>query len=738
MDSAIRVFDADGLLQEQLKGHSKGVISFSWVPGASNLLVSGSWDGLAILWDIESGQELQRFGPHENGVHVLAVSQDTLITTSTGEAVDGKPANFQIRFWNLSTGQASASPIRDHAGSIRSIAALPGVSGFLTTSNDGSVVMRGIDGQPIEQLFHSPTDDGSPPFVLDCCPLLTDLGMDFVSCGEDGSFNVWSGGELVQSIKHPTTVWTAAALPQSAEAGEGCFVTGCHDGNLRVFAKNNESYNQNALIVQLNINFHEEVLEKQKARSQGPSQEEIAKAVKWEDRGKHTAGRKENDVMVFNRDGTLIAAQFNSGSWVFIGEVTGQGDGGHIDGVWFDHVMPVEIETATGLKNLQLGYNNGENPFVAAQRFIDYHQMPQGYLSQIADWIQQRAGKNSAPTIGSAAPAPQNNTASVNPIAAPVVHVSHVINGYAVYDELPNQGKLLAKLQELNNEAAGSGSRALDAASLSRVEQAISTLWETSRYHTSELSFAELQALFHLTDCFTVDKRFIVYDLLRLLVLHPQTASSLAASPSGLITVLTQIVELLSSLVASGGSTSSAGLPISALQNTLLTMSKFVANLWRSDTIRRTLNNTSSTLVSQVTFAFTVLLSQTALYAACNKTVRLALLAVPFNMLASTYVFNVMNNGTATSEVIEKIIVAALQVFHAERETEATVYRAAQCLQTLMKYALMDTKRVLLDTSWVVVGTHAGSFIAQQVVPRWPAGSATHTALQEIASELNK
>lgn len=165
MDAKIRIFDDNGEPQGKLIGHTKGVISFSWT--ATNYLVSGSWDGSAILWDIQTERSLQKFSPHENGVHVLALSNGLIATTSTGESVDGKPANYQIRFWNATTGQQEGSSIKDHGGSIRSIAALPGVGGFLTTANDGSVVMRSIEGQVIEAMYHTPGDDGTPPFVLD-------------------------------------------------------------------------------------------------------------------------------------------------------------------------------------------------------------------------------------------------------------------------------------------------------------------------------------------------------------------------------------------------------------------------------------------------------------------------------------------------------------------------------------------------------------------------------------------
>lgn len=165
MDSNIRIFDVEGTLLTVLRGHSKGVISFSWT--TNNQLLSGSWDGTAKIWDLVNFQEMKSFGPHENGVHVLGLSNGLVATTSTGESIDGRPAHFRLRFWDASTGNTVGSAIEDHLGSIRSISALPGMDGILTTSNDGTVVMRSIDGQCIEILAHPVQEDGSPPFVLD-------------------------------------------------------------------------------------------------------------------------------------------------------------------------------------------------------------------------------------------------------------------------------------------------------------------------------------------------------------------------------------------------------------------------------------------------------------------------------------------------------------------------------------------------------------------------------------------
>jgi WD40 repeat protein len=164
MDSKIRIYDSNGNILGSLVGHSKGVISFSWTK--SFQLISGSWDGLAILWDMNSFQQLRSFGPHENGVHVLGLSNGLIATTSTGEAVNSRPDNFFIRIWDTD-GKLVTGPIKDHSGPVRSIASLPGFDGFLTTSNDGSVVVRSIEGQVIESLVHPLQEDGSPPFILD-------------------------------------------------------------------------------------------------------------------------------------------------------------------------------------------------------------------------------------------------------------------------------------------------------------------------------------------------------------------------------------------------------------------------------------------------------------------------------------------------------------------------------------------------------------------------------------------
>eukprot|EP01037_Dinobryon_pediforme_P038587 gene38587-46697_t len=127
-----------------------------------------------------------------------------------------------------------------------------------------------------------------------------------------------------------------------------------------------------------------------------------------------------------------------NGTWVEVGEVTGSSDGGFVGTEFYDHVLPVEIETPRGLQSLRLGYNNGENPFVAAQRFINQNELPQNYLQQIADWILQTPQLGETPTAAAAA------------AVAKKAQFSFKASGYLQFDEIPQKDKFLAKIAEFN------------------------------------------------------------------------------------------------------------------------------------------------------------------------------------------------------------------------------------------------------------------------------------------------
>lgn len=85
-------------------------------------------------------------------------------------------------------------------------------------------------------------------------------------------------------------------------------------------------------------------------------------------------------------------------------------------------VIPVEIELPGGLMKLEIGYNQGQNPFTVAQDFIDKHMLDQAYLREIADYITQRAGEYRPPVLGnddSVNSAPSGTVSNEPAVAAP-------------------------------------------------------------------------------------------------------------------------------------------------------------------------------------------------------------------------------------------------------------------------------------------------------------------------------
>eukprot|EP00903_Cladosiphon_okamuranus_P020256 g18590.t1 len=379
MDKLVRVYDHFGKQHRMLQGHEGGVISFSWT--AAGQLISGSWDGTAKVWDVAGGACVVTLGGHENGVCVLGLPDGKVATGSTGRQDSGRVVDFQIRIWS-ETGE-QIKTLREHSGPVRSLDLAPGV-GFMSTSNDGNARLWSLDGAPLATMPHPATLSGDAAFVLQGCVLAGDAG-ESVSVDESGGCIVWRGSERGQSLPHPSGLWCVCALPN------GDFATGCQDHVVRVWTRAPER----AASAEVSQAFDKSVIDGQTKAKQGPSAQEIAALPKWDERHS-TRGKSEGQVQVFQRAGKAIAAQWSAASstWIEVGEVMGSSEGGQVDGESFDRVYPIEVEGQGGaVRKLQIGYNDGQNPFVAAQNFIDKNELPQTYLNEIAEHLTKMAGQ---------------------------------------------------------------------------------------------------------------------------------------------------------------------------------------------------------------------------------------------------------------------------------------------------------------------------------------------------------
>ncbi|UIZ27334.1 hypothetical protein KXD40_005851 [Peronospora effusa] len=529
MDKNIRLFDVQGQRVGLMKGHEGGVISLA-VSMDKKLLFSGSWDGTARVWSLETQQCLHVLPGHENGVCVLGLPDGSLVTGSTGQQVGNSVADFKLRFWAKDTFTLFKT-LMDHKGPIRQLALVPD-SGFVSCSNDGSIKHRTLDGVVVASMEHPLNAEGKPGFVLGVCVLSNGL---VVSASEDCTARVWSAdGALVQTIEHPGGLWCVSPLPN------GDFATGCDDKIVRLFTHDPAHVDPDAV-----ASFQAAVEEARIAKTRGPSGVEIESLPNYDQRASVT-GTSDSQIQMFRRGTKAWACQWSgpSRTWIDIGEVTGTGNGGVVDGEAYDMVIPVEIELPGGLKKLEIGYNQGQNPFTVAQEFIDKHVLDQSYLREIADYITQRAGEYRPPVL--------ENNDSVNSVSSgngshePTVAASRYkyfpVSGYNTF-ETTKISKLMSTLRQFNDKMKDTqDTDALTDSQLIALDHIVFTVQDTAFYHSSTFAPPEIAALRSALDKWPAKLAFPMLDLLRIVVVHPQ--GPIALGDAGLGTLVTKVLSL--------------------------------------------------------------------------------------------------------------------------------------------------------------------------------------------------
>ncbi|KAH9150340.1 hypothetical protein AeRB84_006788 [Aphanomyces euteiches] len=519
MDMHVRVFTKATKEQEfvcviKLEGHTSGVISLTWTQEKESILLSGSWDGTCRGWDIRSQTCRFVLPDHENGVCVLGLSNGRIATGSTGRQQGNQVVDACIRMWDAVSpfNYTLMKTLTDHQGPVRQLVSVDEI-GFASCSNDGTIKLRAAeDGEVLMTCSHPLNHEGKPAFVLGLAYL--PKTQHLVSVSEDCTARVWTlDGSCLQTIEHPSGLWCVAPL------SNGDFATGAEDKTVRVFST---SGNDPALAAVLTA----QVAEAHVQKSRGPSAVEIEKLPAYEARGSHV-GKSDGMIQMFRRDNVAWACQWNaiSGTWLDIGQVTGTGSGGVIDGEAYDMVIPVEIETPSGIRKLEIGYNQGQNPFAVAQAFIDKHFLNQSYLKEIADYITQRSENYQPPVLGT------ENTSFLVQSSSSAPSVSSVFFPAKVYTSFDTAkiAKLHSTLVQFNADLE-SPARLTDS-ELELAATLIQTLLQTSFYHSSSIPRTQAHVVLKILDRWPLAKVFPGLDLCRLLLVHPLGGELLSGSP---------------------------------------------------------------------------------------------------------------------------------------------------------------------------------------------------------------
>lgn len=114
-------------------------------------------------------------------------------------------------------------------------------------------------------------------------------------------------------------------------------------------------------------------------------------------------GKEGETKIVRHADGKIMCYQWTKNEWLCLGDVTGASGGSQensgkvlYEGVEYDFVFNVDISDSH--PPIKLPYNRDEDPWMAAQKFIHKHELPQVYLEQVANFIVKNS-EGSASTI---------------------------------------------------------------------------------------------------------------------------------------------------------------------------------------------------------------------------------------------------------------------------------------------------------------------------------------------------
>ena len=137
-DGVMRLYDAHSgkELRQFTEDGMGGIYGVAFSPD-SRLALSGSKDKIARLWDVQTGEILQRLGGHTAYLYAVAFSPDGKLALTSS-------ADNTARLWDLQTGGELRRFI-GHQGPVEWTSFSPDGKTFITGSDDGTARIWSVD-----------------------------------------------------------------------------------------------------------------------------------------------------------------------------------------------------------------------------------------------------------------------------------------------------------------------------------------------------------------------------------------------------------------------------------------------------------------------------------------------------------------------------------------------------------------------------------------------------------------
>ncbi len=121
---------SDSILLKTIDAHEKTVSSLAFTPD-SGRLVSGGYDRLIRIWNVDSGEELLTLAGHENRIRSLSICNG-------GAKIVSGSGDQTVRVWDVDTG-AELLKLEGHKGEVRSVASSADGRVLASASADGTI-----------------------------------------------------------------------------------------------------------------------------------------------------------------------------------------------------------------------------------------------------------------------------------------------------------------------------------------------------------------------------------------------------------------------------------------------------------------------------------------------------------------------------------------------------------------------------------------------------------------------
>lgn len=212
-------------------GHSSGIEAATFSPDG-RLLLTGSWDSTARLWEVDTGRELRSFAGHSDRITSVAYSPDgRFVLTGSNDKT--------ARLWDVTSGKELLR-FEGHSAFIRGVAFSPDGRYVITGSGDGTARLWESDtGREVRRFRTTPASALSTTcFVLTVA--FSPDGRYIVTAGWNSQARLWeiaTGREVRRYVEHstPLTDDTPYTLSASFSPDGRFLLTGDHDKTARLW-----------------------------------------------------------------------------------------------------------------------------------------------------------------------------------------------------------------------------------------------------------------------------------------------------------------------------------------------------------------------------------------------------------------------------------------------------------------------------------------------------------------------